>query len=832
MGAPFLPFKMRLFYQTSAILRQWLAQGDTVRFWSSETLSVLPADARQPYLNAKAQSSLILPLRVSDRWIGLLVFNWTLEKPFTSADERMYQALAKNAASYLAYLRQQQAAEQRVYELETIASLSTKIAGILNLETLLHEVVEEVKSAFNLYHAQIYLLEESGNMLTVAAGSGETGVQMKNELRGIALDNTLSVVAMAAREKRGIVVNDVTESPIHLPNAYLPKTRAELAVPMLVNQQVIGVLDLQSEQSGRFTELDVQLKITLANHIASAIQNARSFELASQSEREVKSAVKLVHTLQRAMDNAAMVSITDLDGTLTYVNDKFCERTGYTREELIGNNQRIINSGYHPKEYYRHMWQTIAAGHTWHGEFRNKMKDGTLYWADLTIVPSLDEHGKPYEYIGISHEITKIRDAEELSRRRAAELETVAQVSAAATTIQDVNRLLQTVSDLTKMRFNLYHAHVYLYDAESKALVLAAGAGQAGRKMKAEGHRIPMNSPISLVARAAREKQVIIVNDVFANPSFLPNPLLPETQSEMALPLVVGDTLIGVLDLQSDKLNYFTDEDVRVQSALAAQIAVAVQNARNFEQIRSTEAALRESEEIYRALARNFPNGAIVMFDHDLRYRLVDGQGLRDAGLNKAEMEGKTLWEVWPAEIAQTLEKQYVDALVGNVAVAEVPFLDQTFLQYTLPVRDTKGQVIAGMVMSQNITERKRSEQSLAESEARFRIIAETFPGVIYQFAADGDKWSAPYVSKGMKDLAGVDPEIVMADINAFIMLIHPEDLPSFQASVVRVLQTLEPWFYEGRLIRLMASWSGGKGAPSHFGMTAVVWFSTACCSM
>ena len=169
-------------------------------------------------------------------------------------------------------------------------------------------------------------------------------------------------------------------------------------------------------------------------------------------------------------------------------------------------------------------------------------------------------------------------------RRRAAELATVAEVSTATATILEVKNLLQEVVDLTKERFNLYHSHIYLLDEAGENLVLASGAGEPGRQMVAQGRSIPLNREQSLVARAAREQAGVTVNDVTQAPDFLPNPLLPNTRSELAVPMIVGGKVIGVFDVQSDVVGRFTDSDIQIQTTLAAQLATSVQNVRTFEQ--------------------------------------------------------------------------------------------------------------------------------------------------------------------------------------------------------------------------------------------------------
>ena len=170
---------------------------------------------------------------------------------------------------------------------------------------------------------------------------------------------------------------------------------------------------------------------------------------------------------------------------------------------------------------------------------------------------------------------------------RTKDLATVAEVGTATATILDTNKLLQEVVDLTKERFNLYHSHIYLLDEAGENLVLAAGAGEPGRIMVAEKRSIPLNREQSLVARAARERKGVTVNDVTQAPDFLPNPLLPDTRSELAVPMIAGGNVIGVFDIQSDQVGRFTDSDINIQTTLAAQVSTSIQNVRSFEQSKS-----------------------------------------------------------------------------------------------------------------------------------------------------------------------------------------------------------------------------------------------------
>ena len=182
-----------------------------------------------------------------------------------------------------------------------------------------------------------------------------------------------------------------------------------------------------------------------------------------------------------------------------------------------------------------------------------------------------------------------VAELERKMAERAKKTAVVLDISQRVSAILDLTVLMQEVVTIIKEALGYYHVHIYMLDEQRQSLMMAEGYGQAGAKMKQQGHAIPLAAPKSLVARAAREGRIVRVENVKDDPNWLPNPLLPETQAEMTVPVMLGSNVIGVLDVQSDRVAGLTAEDEKVLNAIANQVAIAVSNTRLFSQMHETQ---------------------------------------------------------------------------------------------------------------------------------------------------------------------------------------------------------------------------------------------------
>lgn len=229
-----------------------------------------------------------------------------------------------------------------------------------------------------------------------------------------------------------------------------------------------------------------------------------------------------------------------------------------------------------------------------------------------------------------------IDSLEQRVANRTQRLEIIASLNERLSAILELETLLMVMVNQVREAFGYYHVQVYLLDEQQQRLVMTAGVGEAGAKMKAAGHHIFLDAPASLVARAARTGEVVRVDKVREAVDWLPNPLLPDTYSEMVVPISLEGQVVGVLDVQDDEVAGLDEGDANLLRSLASQVAVAMRNARLFAEVETELAQARAAQEKYVEQAWQQRKGQLQKLEH-LHTRLVAAPALAEATLTQAK---------------------------------------------------------------------------------------------------------------------------------------------------------------------------------------------------
>jgi len=580
---------------------------------------------------------------------------------------RTFNTMAEQLKTLFGTLEQRVA--ERTQSLELAAEVGRSVSQVRTLDVMLKDAAELIRSRFDLYYVQVYLTDPSQTNLLLQSGTGKVGAELVGRGHRLPL-NTASINGRAAIEKRSVVISDTATSATFKPNPLLPDIRSEMAVPLMVGEKVVGVLDMQSIQAGALNEEILPAFEALAGQVAIAIQNANLLAETEQARAEIESQArrqarinwvdymdaihkpeetgfvfeqnKIAPLTQEAeiKDNALVTPITVTGETL---GNLVVEMEGGSpishTSELVNTvarqvaqqieSLRLLDSA----ERYRFEAEEASRRITregWKDYMQANGDEGMSYMYDLKEVRPFHGNGaQPPEESAFSLPI-KVRDEtvgklvlqgleaddreslslanavaerlgahieglrqfEETKRgqieldKRARQLAAVAEISTVSAQELNIEKMLESVVNLAQREFGLYHAHIFTYNENTASLQISA-CGWEENSEHGDTHEntvTPLSQEQSLVARAARTKQAVIANDVRTVEGWLPNPLLPDTAAEMAVPLIIGDRVLGVLDVQSDQVNAFSEEDANIQTTLASQVATALQNARSFSQ--------------------------------------------------------------------------------------------------------------------------------------------------------------------------------------------------------------------------------------------------------
>ena len=445
---------------------------------------------------------------------------------------------------------------------------------------------------------------------------------------------------------------------------------------------------------------------------------------------ERKEAEQELRKLSRAVDQSgSTIVITDTSGVIEYVNPKFTEITGYSSEEVIGQNPRMLKSGFTADEEYKELWETIKSGREWHGELLNKKKDGTLYWESVTISPILNDRKEITHYVGVKEDITERKQSEIEIRRHIAELEAVYENGLSVGRLLEPGEIGDRVIETFARYLPWHHVTIRLRKEGSDDLELVSfnlPSLKENERSEAEQHFVARINKVGqgLSGWVIQTGMPLRTGNVHVHPQYIDTHA--GIQSGLYMPLRIGERVIGVISVESEAPDSFTEQDERLLATLANQTAIAFENARLYEAMqkellerRRVEDALRVSETHYRALADSITD-ILFELDQDLCYTHWNKASETLTGIPANQVIGKSLGEIQ----GTTQEQDRIKEIYEDVVKSHHPRIFETTIMVGGEKRffevnaypSTRGV----SVVAKDVTDRKRTETIM---QKRFELM-------------------------------------------------------------------------------------------------------------
>lgn len=481
---------------------------------------------------------------------------------------------------------------------------------------------------------------------------------------------------------------------------------------------------------------------------------------------------------QEALDKTAIVAITDLSGTITYVNDYFCRISKYSREELIGQNHNLVKSGQHPEEFFKDLWNTIKEGKVWTGQIKNKAKDSSYYWVQATIVPLLDDYQQPYQYLSFRLDITKQKLAEE--------------------------QLMESIDRLSILTSNFPNGSVSLIDT-GLTILFTGGAGYDTVDFGAdEIIGKPLKEALSPQTYQFIEEQLpkilngeIVTHEIFVRNRFFFNTYKPVYNKSGT----IYGFVVVVQDITESKKAVLATQRKNDLFAIGEELA----------KIGSWECNVLTME-------ISFSSNALKLFGLDPTQVTM----AFDEVIQVVHPEDKIRMQTQFQEMVNNTTADLIEYRIIH------PNGDVRIVQSSGKIyEDENGMVIRIIGVTKDITERKESELELLESKELLKNIAESIPGLVMRYIEKANgKDEIQYVSKGAELLWEIPHEEIIQDENIVWKKIHPKDLRGFVKSFRKAKANISVWSYEYRIVMDdgRIKWISAIGTPKKMEDGSMMW--------
>ena len=548
----------------SATLSALTAPDDTTRI--EPDIRRVPAAEVKQLADLGYRSFLRTPLVADDQVLGTLcAFSCTPDAfgdehaDLLSAASRPIGLAVRNALRY-------HEIQERALQIQTAAEITRAATSVLDLDTLFSETVDLIQRRFAYHYVGLFLVDEAHRWAVLRAGTGESGRELA--AAGYRLEiGGKSTIGLAVTRCAAQTALARDQEWVRFSNPLLEDTRSELALPLISRSEVIGALTVQSTLDDAFDEEDMTILQTMADQLANAINNVRFVEQfqasLAESERLHRRYIRQQWDIQSITRRSEGRSGFDYDLMQVVPVDEV------SPVEPGGN-------GSHP------VGRTLTANLTLGGEIIGTLgataqsSDYTWSEDEIAIINAVAEQ---------TAQALETAYHSEQSEKRAAQLSAAAQVGQAVSSAMTAQEVIRHAIVQIAQLFRLYHVGIFLPDDSDATLVLQQATGHAGAIMKDSYYSVPLDDD-DLVCQAAAERQACIGLDIHRDRVWVRNPLLPDTRSQLAVPLVAGGQLLGVLDIHSTQAAAFDQIDAAVFQTIADQVAATLESARLFEETR------------------------------------------------------------------------------------------------------------------------------------------------------------------------------------------------------------------------------------------------------
>jgi PAS domain S-box-containing protein/putative nucleotidyltransferase with HDIG domain len=638
--------------------------------------------------------------------------------------------------SYLRDITERKQAEEILQkqnaQLDLIRHIQSEIPMNTDMETILVRAAESIGKSFGYYKISVNLYDRETKEIEYLTGWNKTGLPIP---RGHRQKLGQGLIGKAGLLKQTIVANDVSKEPDYI-SFHLPETKAEIIIPLLVQNQLLGVLDVQATQVGAFSKEDVSVLQAVANYIAYIIDEKQQEEVL-RKERD---------KAQKYLDIAGvMIVVLDPSAKVTLINKKGCEILGYPEQEIIGKNWFETYLPAQIKDEMYLVFQKLVAGEIESVEYYENPvlthcgEERIIVWHNI---PLKDEAGNIISVLRSGEDITELRQAEQEAQRRTVQAELLYKVGQRVSSKLELQALLSEIATSIRDTFDYYGVMLLLLDEQEKVLHLQSIMGGYAQIFSGD-QKIEIGK--GMIGYAAASGEIQVSGDVSTYPHYC-RWKNEETKSELSVPIKSGDKVIGVLDIQSDDYNAFDETDVRAMRTLSTQIAEAIENARLYERAqkeiaerKQAEEMLRESEAKLRTILEAVYTGIVVIDPETHTIVDVNSVAARLIGEPKERIVSSIchsyicLAEKGKCPITDLgQEVDNSERVLINTSGKRIPIL-KTVVPITLGGRK---HLLESFV---DIAEQKRAEEALRESEEKFRNMSDSAQDVILMMDHKGD---------------------------------------------------------------------------------------------